>query len=302
MALMDLPDISHSDAAPEAVLRLERVSDLSHALRGASTIAELFARAGDAVCEHLGFSRSILLGVDGGALTARLTGPCRRPASDRLRRRVLANPIPLRRGTEEHAIVRLGDGFRRERATEESAVVEALGVPSFVMVPVVAESRTVAVLVSDRAGAAIDAADAASVQLAADIVAHELGRVVQRLRVDALIDEVRHSSATLLALAREAQHGSVVLPHDHGLGPTFPSAGVASAVAADATVAELLTRGEMKVARLLMEGRSNREIAEALTLSPETVKTYVARILRKLGAANRAEAVARMLRLGDREM
>jgi len=43
----------------------------------------------------------------------------------------------------------------------------------------------------------------------------------------------------------------------------------------------------------MMVGRSNREIGEELHLSPETVKTYVARLVRKLGASNRVDAVAR---------
>jgi DNA-binding CsgD family transcriptional regulator len=49
---------------------------------------------------------------------------------------------------------------------------------------------------------------------------------------------------------------------------------------------------------LLVQGRSNREIADELILSPETVKAHVARILRKLGASNRAEAVSLIFRAG----
>ena len=106
-------------------------------------------------------------------------------------------------------------------------------------------------------------------------------------------------TSDLLALGREAQEGTVVLPRDHGLGPTFPRMDVPSSRAAGAEITKILSEGELRVARLLVEGRSNREIAEALTLSPETVKTYVTRILRKLGAANRAEAVSRFLRLTE---
>ena len=41
------------------------------------------------------------------------------------------------------------------------------------------------------------------------------------------------------------------------------------------------------------EGRTNSEIAEILTISSFTVKNHVQRILKKLDAANRAEAVAK---------
>lgn len=59
-----------------------------------------------------------------------------------------------------------------------------------------------------------------------------------------------------------------------------------------------LSAREKEVLRLLAEGSSNREIAEALFLSPETVKTYVARIFQKLEATDRAQAVTKAFRLG----
>jgi DNA-binding CsgD family transcriptional regulator len=41
----------------------------------------------------------------------------------------------------------------------------------------------------------------------------------------------------------------------------------------------------------MREGKTNAEIAEVLAISPLTVKNHVQRILRKLDAANRAQAV-----------
>jgi len=46
------------------------------------------------------------------------------------------------------------------------------------------------------------------------------------------------------------------------------------------------------VLRLLAAGRSNREIAAALGISPNTVAHHVGSILTKTGAANRTEAAA----------
>jgi NarL family two-component system response regulator LiaR len=54
-----------------------------------------------------------------------------------------------------------------------------------------------------------------------------------------------------------------------------------------------LTDREADVLRLLARGLTDREIAEALVISPRTVGTHVSSILHKLGARNRAEAVAR---------
>lgn len=53
-----------------------------------------------------------------------------------------------------------------------------------------------------------------------------------------------------------------------------------------------LSRRELAVLERVAEGRTNEEIAEALGLSPLTVKKHLERMSVKLGAANRAALVA----------
>lgn len=62
-----------------------------------------------------------------------------------------------------------------------------------------------------------------------------------------------------------------------------------------------LTEREAEVLRLIALGRSNREIGEALFISPKTVSVHVSNLLGKLGAANRGQtaAIAHRLRLLD---
>jgi len=55
--------------------------------------------------------------------------------------------------------------------------------------------------------------------------------------------------------------------------------------------AEPLTDREVQVLGLLARGKSNKEIAAALSISQRTVKFHVSSILGKLGAGNRTEAV-----------
>jgi DNA-binding CsgD family transcriptional regulator len=59
-----------------------------------------------------------------------------------------------------------------------------------------------------------------------------------------------------------------------------------------------LTRREIEVLTHLANGETNRRIAARLFVSEATVKAHVKHILRKLGAANRAEAVSRYFRAG----
>jgi non-specific serine/threonine protein kinase len=59
-----------------------------------------------------------------------------------------------------------------------------------------------------------------------------------------------------------------------------------------------LTRRELMVLRLLVEGRSDKEIAAALYVSPRTATTHVASILGKLGVASRTAAAAVAVRRG----
>ncbi len=54
-----------------------------------------------------------------------------------------------------------------------------------------------------------------------------------------------------------------------------------------------LTARELEVLELLASGRSNQDIAATLFVSLDTVKKHVSRVLDKLGAANRTQAVAR---------
>lgn len=68
----------------------------------------------------------------------------------------------------------------------------------------------------------------------------------------------------------------------------------------DASTAEpahglgLLSRREVQVAGLVVQGLTNREIARALSLSPRTVETYLARVFSKLDASCRAEVAGKV--------
>ncbi|MCU0918769.1 MAG: LuxR C-terminal-related transcriptional regulator [Burkholderiaceae bacterium] len=56
-----------------------------------------------------------------------------------------------------------------------------------------------------------------------------------------------------------------------------------------------LSPREHHILQLLADGRTNKEIARGLGIAPETVKTHVSKIFGKLGAQNRAQAVAMVM-------
>ncbi len=59
-----------------------------------------------------------------------------------------------------------------------------------------------------------------------------------------------------------------------------------------------ITQRESEVLRAMVDGLSNRAVAEQLVISEDTVKTHVRSIFRKLGVSDRAHAVSLSLREG----
>lgn len=75
--------------------------------------------------------------------------------------------------------------------------------------------------------------------------------------------------------------------------------GILRRIAADARVEAGrtdLTLREIQVLEAVADGRSNKEIAAAFAISEETVKTHLRKLFEKLGASDRAQAVAIALR------
>ena len=67
---------------------------------------------------------------------------------------------------------------------------------------------------------------------------------------------------------------------------------------ASARLEEQLTGPEEEVLRLLVQGLSNPEIAQALQLAPGTVRNYMSDIFAKLGVSDWTQAAVMALKLG----
>lgn len=276
---------------------LQRLPELHDLLRQAGDVGELLARGTKLTCDECDYARGFVVGVRDGRLTADAIDPLDDPPSDRLRRQVLEDPVLLQPGTIESELVRRPNRPVTELAGHSSVLGEVLALERPTIGVIAPDNEAVGLLVVDRPRRAeVDPTDWLVVTLMGRMLAVVLEHVVLRARVTELASELRYLTVSVEALAREAFGGPITLPvHGRHL-PAF--AHMEGRTRAPEAVRQKLTAREQSIAALLAQGRSNPEIAEALFLSPETVKDNVARIIRKLGASNRVEAAVRFLGLG----
>lgn len=263
-------------------------------LRAARDLDELRALAGADACAFCGFDRSLVLTIADGALRAGGAAVAHEP-SDVLRRRALAQPADLTPGSAEAELVRRAEAGARTASRGTSVLASVLDLEHFVLAPVVPEDEAIAVLVVDRANRPVADHEVVRVEVYAAVLAVAVEHTVLRTRLAELAAEFRHLATSALAMGQEALTAPVTMSTDHGWGAVFPRPAEARPAPAPDLGRDLLTGREQEVLAQLAAGRSNREIAQELHLAPDTVKTHVARVLRKLNAANRAEAVGRWL-------
>ena len=124
------------------------------------------------------------------------------------------------------------------------------------------------------------------------------GFLLKNAGAEDLISAVRALAAGDGMLAPEVTRR--VLTRFAGATPEAGAAPVRAVAKAPATpvLAEPLTEREAEVLTLLADARSNAEIARALFIGEATVKTHVSRILQKLGARDRVQAVVLAHRMG----
>lgn len=271
------------------------LSALHDALRATSTVQQLFVTAAVEALAFCHVERAAVLTIRDGLLTADGTVAIPDPRCDALRRRVLAAPVRLTADSEEAELIRSTEREIRVRSTHRSVLSEPLGLRQYALAPIAPDRTVVALLVADRSDPEIDADDRATVELFARVAGHVLERMVLKTRLGELCAELRHLSASAGALAQEVAAAPLALSTDLGWGSVFP----ATMAPANATLAndDILTTREAEIVELIADGRSNRDIARTLNLSPDTVKGNVARVMRKLGVSNRVEAAVRYLEM-----
>lgn len=139
-----------------------------------------------------------------------------------------------------------------------------------------------------------EVATAASVVM---ISAHDDPGLVRRAMQEGALGYIRKDTepVDLLRLVRRGAEGRTALTGDMAVRVAESLRRDPDDRAFDAAIASLSPR-QREVAALVAEGRTNREIADALFISEGTVKNYVTRILDATGATDRTKLAVLLVR------
>ena len=205
------------------------------------------------------------------------------------------NEIPLGRMLPETRMAREGvPVLIADPASDLRAYRPLIAVtrtPGYVAAPIMIGRRVIGFLHADRIGqrSSVSTGDLECIAMFATEFSLLFERAVLAERVERIRTE---AGAAWRRAAADLDAGDDALLSLHTLAPK-PGR---PAPRRDA----LLTAREREVVELIATGATNHAVAGELVVSPDTVKTHVSSILRKLGASSRADAVARYLRLQAR--
>jgi len=291
--------LRHRDAA------FGRVRDALVMLREPESTAALIEQAAMAAC-ILGFDRAILSRIEDSAWIPERVWVERDPKwGEQILEIGRSNPQVLDRTLVETEMVRRKVGILvhnvQQRPAVHRPIADASLSQSYAAVPLLAHGDVVGFLHADcyYQQRNVEDLDRRLLTMFAEGVSQALGRTTMMDRLSSIrvgVDQV----AGALAAAKDDR----VQLGGPPVRPVAPLAGGFAGQRGRSGYDDLfsftgecstLTRREVEVLRLMAAGDTNGRIARRLVISEGTVKSHVKHILRKLGAANRAEAVSRWL-------
>jgi DNA-binding CsgD family transcriptional regulator len=185
---------------------------------------------------------------------------------------------------------------KRGAASRRCAFADLLGWTEYAAAPLVLDGQVIGFFHGDRqpSGGALEDSDAVALASFAVCFAIVYERAVLRHRLRVQHQEMRQVASWADARTSELGDRSITLDHEGAGGDQTTTRGLGNG---EPALRDLLTRRELEVLQLMVRGETNAGIARGLVVSEGTVKFHVKNILRKMHAANRAEATSRYLRL-----
>jgi DNA-binding CsgD family transcriptional regulator len=292
-------DRLHAAQLAQRSAAFRTVRDALAILQGASSVAQLISRAPAAAC-LLGFDRAILSRIDESFwITENLYFDGEPEWATEVCTIGRENPQKLEPGLYESETVRRKAPLVVTNVLQSPHVhrqiADATLSRSYAVAPIMPEGRVVGFLHADcyfqRRN--MDEFDLEMLTMFTEGFGYALQRASLLDRLGSLKSAVRSMANGVSSMIDE-------MP-DHGMGSTRVHSeppqlhGIAAiGFSVEQPEAELtLTRRELDVLRLMAAGETNAGVGSRLFISEGTVKSHVKHILRKLGAANRAEAVSR---------
>jgi LuxR family transcriptional regulator, regulator of acetate metabolism len=268
-------------------------------LRGITGPAEML----DSVCRELvrscGFSRAMLSRVEGNTWVPWKTFFGYRDVRPSDEAWMASTRIPLdamileRELLEHRRAAFVSDTSGDARAL--APFVASVGTSSYVAAPVIPAGRVVGFLHADYypLPRRVDEVDRDILWMFADGFGRLYERTVMLDRLKVQREQVRARLRNAEAIMDNLARAELELSRHKHERSTVSTATTLALADRRSAMDELLTPREREVLLLIVAGQSNRIIATSLVVSEGTVKAHVKQILRKLGAVNRSEAIAR---------
>lgn len=281
--------------------RLEAVSQVQEALNRLNSIGSvsgLIDRVPEEVC-RLGFDRAFISRVHGSTWVPEAVHVAGDPEWAALILQAgRENPQKLTHAVHDTEMVRRRVPLLVSNVQEDERVHQPIACASrsesYVAAPIIPhEGRVIGFIHADRylQRRHVDESDRDILWMFAQGFAQTFERTVLLERLKGLRSEVARLTDGIAGVMNQFVDAEVEVARiDRKRVEVTRSA--AAAYLLDVDEPTSLTRREVEVLRLMGEGETNGAIAARLVISEGTVKSHVKHILRKLGAANRAEAVS----------
>jgi DNA-binding CsgD family transcriptional regulator len=280
------------------------VREALHRLRGAETMPQMIDRAAVEICRSCGVDRCVLMSMREGRLIAESVYFAQDPeGQEQWTTYALAHPPAIDPRDPEiellrrHSAILVSDNSTSRGVGDISRAAQSTG---YVGAPVMVRGSVIGTLFADRTFTAetVDTVARDVVGLFAEGLNYALERTLLLDRMRDQIGKVREMMAEANTTLEDMYAAGMSIRHDAvtgdvdivGRGPVMPDNDAYRLMG-------LLTRREIEVVELMSRGASNADIANELVIAEGTVKSHVKHVLRKLRAANRAQAVSCYMRL-----